>query len=190
MTSRGFCLQPAARNSLVGTAGHVFEDLPAPDEPSSALFGNSKNLASSSCRLKPFDTGKIAEQERYLVWPGSLRPGILNIMQEELILNIVSWSCRGIKSRNCIPIKSLTHRASSVARRIFKTEVCSCSGCPTVAMLWIKEVEVAKSVDKLMTSQSTEGYVVPKIEMLGAKIASALERVISIQMGPCSTVFM
>ena len=57
-------------------------------------------------------------------------------------------------------------------------------------MLWIKEVEVAKSVDKLMTSQSTEGYVVSKIEMLGAKIASALERVISIQMGPCSTVCM
>ena len=29
----------------------------------------------------------------------------------------------------------------------FKTEVCSCSGCPTVTMLWIKEVEVAKTVD-------------------------------------------
>ena len=29
----------------------------------------------------------------------------------------------------------------------FKTEVCACSGCPTLAMLWIKEVEVAKLLD-------------------------------------------
>ena len=34
-----------------------------------------------------------------------------------------------------------------------RTEVCSCSGCPTVAVSWIKEVEMAKSVDDLMTSQ-------------------------------------
>ena len=38
-----------------------------------------------------------------------------------------------------------------------KTEVCSKSGCPTIAMVWIKEVEVAKSVDDLVTSQSIEG---------------------------------
>ena len=31
-----------------------------------------------------------------------------------------------------------------------KTEVCSCSGCPTVAMLRIKEVEVAKTVDDFL----------------------------------------
>ena len=41
----------------------------------------------------------------------------------------------------------------------FLTEVCSCSGYPTHAMLWIKEVEVAKSVDHLVTSQSIGGYV-------------------------------
>ena len=28
------------------------------------------------------------------------------------------------------------------------------SGCPTIAMLWIKEVEVAKSVDDLLTPQT------------------------------------
>ena len=37
LISRDSCLQPAARNSL-GTTGHVFQDLPAPDESSSALF--------------------------------------------------------------------------------------------------------------------------------------------------------
>ena len=39
----------------------------------------------------------------------------------------------------------------------FKTEVCSDSVWPTVTMLWNKEVEIAKSVDDLMTSQSIEG---------------------------------
>ena len=43
----------------------------------------------------------------------------------------------------------------------FKTEKCSCSGCPTHAMLWIKEVEGGKSVDDLMTSQSIGGYTFP-----------------------------
>ena len=44
------------------TSGHVFEGLLGRGEPSSALFENSKNVASSSCRLKPTDTSKIAEQ--------------------------------------------------------------------------------------------------------------------------------
>ena len=43
----------------------------------------------------------------------------------------------------------------------FKTEACSCSGCPAIAMLWIKEVEVVKSVDDLVASQSIGVYVFP-----------------------------
>ena len=50
----------------MGTTGHVFADLPAPDEPSSALFENSKNLASSSCRSIPLDTSKTAERGEVL----------------------------------------------------------------------------------------------------------------------------
>ena len=62
---RDSCLQPDTRNSL-GITGHVFEGVPARGEPSSALFGKSKNLASSSCRLKPIDTGEIVEQREGL----------------------------------------------------------------------------------------------------------------------------
>ena len=51
------------------------------------------------------------------------------------------------------------------------TEVCSCSGCSTVAMLWIKKVEVAKSVDDLMSSQSIERHEFPDFAMLDSKIA-------------------
>ena len=45
--------------------------------------------------------------------------------------------------------------------------------------MWIKEVEVAKSVDDLMTSRSLKGLAFPNCEMLDAKIASALKRIIS-----------
>ena len=52
----------------------------------------------------------------------------------------------------------------------FKTEVCTCSQFPTEAMLWIKEVEMVESVDDLKSS--------PDLEVLDAKIASALNRII------------
>ena len=81
---------------------------------------------------------------------------------------------------NCISINSLTHQTSSVARVNIKTAVCSNSG-PTIAMFWIREAEIAKSVDDLMTSQSIEGRDFPDFEMLDAKIASALKRIISDQ---------
>ena len=48
-------------------------------------------------------------------------------------------------------------------------------------MLWIKEVELAKSVDDLLMSQSIEGRDFSDFEMLDAKIASALQRTISDQ---------
>ena len=60
MLGRDSCLQLDTRNSL-GTSGHVFEGLLARGEPSAALFENSKNLASYSCRLKPIDARKVAE---------------------------------------------------------------------------------------------------------------------------------
>ena len=60
----------------------------------------------------------------------------------------------------------------------FKTEVCTCSQFPTEAMLWIKEVELVDSVDDLKSSCSVKGIQMPKFEVLDAKIASALNRII------------
>ena len=59
----------------------------------------------------------------------------------------------------------------------FKTEVCTCSQFPTEAMLWIKEVEMVYSVD-LKSSLSLRGIRMPDFEVLDAKIASALNRII------------
>ena len=60
----------------------------------------------------------------------------------------------------------------------FKTEVCTSSQFSTEAMLWIKEVELVDSVDDLKSSCSVRGFQMPKFEVLDAKIASALNRII------------
>ena len=53
-------------------------------------------------------------------------------------------------------------------KTIFETEVCSCSSFLADTVLWIREVEVAKSVDDLMTSRSIRGLTFRYFEMLDA----------------------
>ena len=60
----------------------------------------------------------------------------------------------------------------------FKTEVCTWSQFPTEAMQWIKEVELVDSVDELRTSSSIRGISMPNFEVLDARIASALNKII------------
>ena len=60
----------------------------------------------------------------------------------------------------------------------FKTEICTCSQFPTEAMQWIKEVELVDSVDELRSSSSTRGISMPNFEVLDARIASALNKII------------
>ena len=53
----------------------------------------------------------------------------------------------------------------------FRTEVCMRTAEPPVTMLWIKEVEVAKSIDELVTSRSIAGqHNFPDFDMLDAMI--------------------
>ena len=60
----------------------------------------------------------------------------------------------------------------------FKTEVCTCSQFPTEAMQWIKEVESVDSMDDLRSSSSIRGIPMPDFEVLDARIASALNKII------------
>ena len=48
-------------------------------------------------------------------------------------------------------------------------------------MLWIKEVEIAKSIDELTTSRSIVEADVPAFDMLAAMIASALKKLLNTQ---------
>ena len=62
----------------------------------------------------------------------------------------------------------------------FKTEVCANSVFPQITVHWIKEIEMAKSIDELMTSRSITGRTnFPDYDMLDAKIASALEKLLA-----------
>ena len=54
----------------------------------------------------------------------------------------------------------------------------TCSDFPSDAMLWIKEVEMVDSLDELTSSRSVYGEDFPNFEMLGSKIASALNKII------------
>ena len=59
----------------------------------------------------------------------------------------------------------------------FKTEVCSKTADPHLTMHWIKEVEIAKSIDELMTSRSmVRRRDFPDYDMLDATMASAFKK--------------
>ena len=63
-------------------------------------------------------------------------------------------------------------------KKRFKTEVCTCSQFPTEAMQWIKDVELVDSVDESRSSSSTRGISMPNFEVLDARIALALNKII------------
>ena len=60
----------------------------------------------------------------------------------------------------------------------FKTLVSNGSDFPSAAVLWIKEVEMVDSLDELKSSRSVYGKDFLDFEMLEAKIASALNKII------------
>ena len=60
----------------------------------------------------------------------------------------------------------------------FKHEVSTCSQFPTEAVLWIKEVEMVGSVDDLKSSRSFKGTPGPDFELIDARIASTLNKII------------
>ena len=57
-------------------------------------------------------------------------------------------------------------------------KVTTCSDFPSEAILWIKEVEMVDSLDELKSSRSVSGKNFPNFEMLDAKIAPALSKII------------
>ena len=60
----------------------------------------------------------------------------------------------------------------------FKNQVTTCSDFPSEDMLWIKEVEMVDSLDESKSSRSIAGNNFPFFEILDARIASALTKII------------
>ena len=62
----------------------------------------------------------------------------------------------------------------------FRTGVCPRTADLQVTMLWIKEVEIAKSIDELVTTQSITGQPnFHDFDVLDAMIASGLKKILN-----------
>ena len=58
----------------------------------------------------------------------------------------------------------------------FKHEVCcSSSSFPTHALLWINEIDSARNMEEFWSSNSVLGRMIPDLEVLDSRIASALQ---------------
>ena len=62
----------------------------------------------------------------------------------------------------------------------FRNQVTTCSDFLSEALLWIKEVEMVDPMEELKSSRSVAGKNFPNFEMLDAKIASALNKMIPV----------
>ena len=165
-----------------------FERLPAREGLPSALFENSKNLASSSHELRPDISGNTMvlememrrEPQNTSIFVPHFQSGCGTLKH---IGGIYSHSCMNDYPR--FPISELHLGKFRYSMEFqswkvnFKTAVCSKAAYPHLTMHWIKEGEMAKSIDELVTSRSIVGrtdftdYVV-----LDAMIASALKKLL------------
>ena len=95
----------------------------------------------------------------------------------ELPQNYVADS-KDSKYRNYNSINSLIPHHSRCRKTRFNTLVSNGSDFPLEVMLWIKEVDMVDSLDELKSSRSVIGKDFPNFEMLDAKIAWVLNKII------------
>ena len=181
----------------MGTTGNFFERPPAQGGLSSTIFNNSKNLASLfsgieawSCRNCKEEKEREREREIELKRE-SLNTSIplLHIQSGGGMLNHTGGTCShsGLMDYPRFSISQMhlgTFPGSMEFQSWkvnFKSEVCLRTADPQITMHWIKEVEIAKSIDELVTSRSIVGHAFPDFEMLDAMIASALKKLLNTQ---------
>ena len=166
-----------------------FERLPAREGPPSTLFNNSKSLASSSQELRPDIPGNTKQPESEMKRePQNSSIPASRFQSGSDLLNHTggTYSHGGMFDFSRFPISELDlgKFPDSVELQSwqvnFKTAVCANSVLPQVTVQRIKEAEIAKPIDDLMTSQSITGRRdFPDYEMLDAKIASAWKKIIT-----------
>ena len=192
MLSRDACLQPDTRN-LCGTSGNVFENPLAPNEPTASCLGNvcARSFSATHCDLASPNTRRSVANMAELERPHSkLCKTCTEICQEVFhlesslscrkLIRIIAWlNCRGVSQASEMHFDKFPDSSTFQSwNTSSKTEVSSCSGFTTEAMLRIIEVEMVDSVDDLMTSRAIRDHHFPNFEMLDAKIASALNKTI------------
>ena len=139
----------------------LIDFLPEKDEPT--IFNDSKNLASSSLKLGRDAEGNIKRPEIEM----RREPQNSSIPPRRFQRGAAVYDhTGGTYSHSCVidfprfPISELhlgklPDPAEFQSWKVsFKTEVCSKTAHPHLTMHWIKEVEIAKSIDEPMTSRS------------------------------------
>ena len=189
MPSRDQSLRPETGN-LPGTSGNVFDSPRAVIESSSTPYqGTLHSWNQSATGENPVreNTGKpvATSEERIretIPTPRFVRrPSTTNSL----------FPAEGVYPQNHVADQSRpqiselqfgkfsTPSTFSCWEIRFKTQVSACSSSPSEAMLWIKEVEMVDSVNDFETSRYNSGlYSFPNFEMLDARIASALNKII------------
>ena len=179
---------PRNTQNCMGTTGNVFERLPAQEGLFSTILNNSKNLASSSQELRPDTTGTTRRRE------SEIKRESLNTSTPSTHFQSRSgmlhhtggtYSHDGMLDYPRFPIAelhlgkfpdSLEFQSWNVN---FRTEVYLRTADAQIRIHWIKEVEIAKSIDELMTSRSIVWRTdFLDFDMLDAMIASALKRLL------------
>ena len=160
-----------------GISGNVSAN---PDASSSAPYPQELNPCSSG-RAEPIhsSTGRsVRNKHQFRIRDASpnRQPKIHSSLVREILQRTTELTNNDCRSRIFISTNSPATFACFKTR--FKTEVCTCSQFPTEAMLWIEEVELVDSVDDLKSSRSITGTHRPDFEVLDARIASALNRII------------
>ena len=171
------------------TSGNVFERPPAQQGHLQETHENSKNSASSPRRVKPEFT------EHTMTTGSKVRPEQQGLHCAKTILHSGdgiprhtggTYSHDGIMDYARFPISemhlgkfpdSMEFQSWKVS---FKEEVCAKTANPQITMHWITEVEKARSIDELSTSQSIQGRQdFPDYEMLDVLIASSLKKLLN-----------
>ena len=156
----------------------------------STNFHNSKNSASSSEELR-HDITETARKER------ERKRDSLNALNQSPhfhgrsgMLNHIggTYSHGGMMNYPTIPLSewNLGKVPDSMEFQSwkcnFRPEDCSRTADPQVTMFWIKEVEIATSIDELVTSRSNTGQPnFPDFNVLDAMIVSALKKLLHTQ---------
>ena len=110
---------------------------------------------------------------------GDRQPGILSVQPNQYIHGIFLVDQQRLQISE-LQFYNVSTLSTFLCWKIwFKTQVSACSSSPSEAMLWIKEVEMVDSVDDLKSSHSIQEFFhFPNFEMLDARIASALNKIV------------
>ena len=167
------------RNAMCNS-GNVFESLHAREGQSLPRFENSRNLALSLSEMK--QDSRMRRDARSSTIPNQSQEGVQGPLfrtggtySHNVVMDYPRYS---ILEMHLGKFPDFMEFQSWKVN--FKTAVCASSQFPNKTTHWITEVEMAKSIDDLMTTRSiTRRTDFPDYDLLDAKIAFVLNKLIT-----------